>query len=317
MSILSNIKYQYNLKVLQDFISNQNYESFFNALKETQKDPKLQLRLLTASGIDAIKNHHKDIFSNKIIWINSYIAEDCTYTQKFLQYYLNDENHSMSISQYEMMIIDKLKKISNIQSLNFNDFLNFSFLYQYLLLQENLEHDLFINNQLPFFSTPSELNFSKSTLTRCYFYVVDHPYHTYQQIKKDNQDDQNIARALFLNLDEKVQSDTYDNVKIEINKKGWHSHFQSWTDPNVMNSLSGKIILKKELENNPFDTLSSVILHLIQNGYQVKIDYDKIQKFIDQNPISYNPIDLNLSQKEKKFLNHYIEEILTSYNFEN
>ena len=317
MSILSNIKYQYNLKVLQDFISNQNYESFFNALKETQKDPKLQLRLLTASGIDAIKNHHKDIFSNKIIWINSYLAEDSKYILKFLQYYMNDENHSISISQYEMMIIDKLKKISNIQSLNFNDFLNFSFLYQYLLLQENLEHDLFINNQLPFFSTRSELNFSKSTLTRCYFYVVDHPYHTYQQIKKDNQDDQNIARALFLNLDEKMQSDTYGNVKIEINKKGWHSHFQSWTDPNVMNSLSGKIILKKELENNPFDTLSSVILHLIQNGYQVKIDYDKIQKFIDQNPISYNPINLNLSQKEKKFLNHYIEEILTSYNFEN
>lgn len=316
MSIISNIKYQYNLKVLQDFISSQNYDDYFDSLKKIKKEPSLQLRLLMASGIDAIKNYNKDLFSNKIIWTNSFMADDISYINKFLNNYFNYENYSLN-PQYETMIIDKLKKLSNIDNLNFNDFLNFSFLYQYLLLQDYTNDDPLISNQLPFFSTPSGFNFSKNTLTRCYFYVVDHPYQTYQKIKNNNQGDQNMARALFLNLDEKMQIDTYNNVNIEINKKGWHSHFQSWTDPNVMNSLGGKIILKNELENNTFDTLSSIILHIIQNGSSIKMDYDKIQKFINQNPIIYNPIDIDLSQKEKKFLKQYIDNTLTNYNFEN
>lgn len=316
MSIISNIKYQYNLKVLQDFISSQNYDDYFDSLKKIKKEPSLQLRLLMASGIDAIKNYNKDLFSNKIIWTNSFMADDISYINKFLNNYFNYENYSLN-PQYETMIIDKLKKLSNIDNLNFNDFLNFSFLYQYLLLQDYTNDDPLISNQLPFFSTPSGFNFSKNTLTRCYIYVVDHPYQTYQKIKNNNQGDQNMARALFLNLDEKMQIDTYNNVNIEINKKGWHSHFQSWTDPNVMNSLGGKIILKNELENNTFDTLSSIILHIIQNGSSIKMDYDKIQKFINQNPIIYNPIDIDLSQKEKKFLKQYIDNTLTNYNFEN
>ena len=97
----------------------------------------------------------------------------------------------------------------------------------------------------------------------------------YQKIKNDHNGDQDIARTLFLNLDNKSHTLNYNNVEVELNKQGWHSHFQSWVDPNVMNTLNGMIILKNDLENNTYDVLSSVVLHLIQNGASLKIDYEK------------------------------------------
>ena len=84
-----------------------------------------------------------------------------------------------------------------------------------------------------------------------------------------------------------------------------------------MNTLNGMIILKNDLENNTYDVLSSIVLHLIQNGASLKIDYEKIQKFIDDNPIKKSELKLEISQKEKKFLNQYIENTLSTYNFEN
>ena len=45
-----------------------------------------------------------------------------------------------------------------------------------------------------------------------------------------------------------------------MNKQGWHTHTSSWTDVSVINSLNGKVILKKDLEENTFESLSSIML---------------------------------------------------------
>ena len=34
MSVLTNIKYQYNLRILEDFISSNNYQAFFDHLEK-------------------------------------------------------------------------------------------------------------------------------------------------------------------------------------------------------------------------------------------------------------------------------------------
>ena len=91
-------------------------------------------------------------------------------------------------------------------------------------------------------------------------------------------------------------------------------HTESWTDPNVLSSLRGKIIAKKEILNNTFETLSSVILHLIQSGVEMDLNYDFIENFTNQNPVPDFDIDINISKKEKKFLDKYIDNTYLSYD---
>ena len=62
----------------------------------------------------------------------------------------------------------------------------------------------FISNNLPFFSTKENFNFTKSNITQAYIHVINHPYNIYQSIKKDNNNDPEIARNIFLNLDQRA-----------------------------------------------------------------------------------------------------------------
>ena len=62
MSVLTNIKYQYNLRILQDFISSNNYSDFFAQLEKLKGNNKLYTQLLTTLGSSAILDN-KLIFS--------------------------------------------------------------------------------------------------------------------------------------------------------------------------------------------------------------------------------------------------------------
>ena len=318
MSLLTKIKYQYNSRILQDLFSSNEYSKFFNHLESHRDNIELYSQLLSNLCSTALLKNADDIFKSKIIWISSFLTDDTSYISNFLSHYTNmiGENFSEA-SQYEEKIVSILKKISDISKLNFVDFVDRSFLYQYLILHDDSARIKFIKNHLPFFSTPANLNFTKQTLTKSFIYILDHPYSVYQKIKDNSDNDQEIARNQFLNLDDHSYFTNIDNVKIEINKQGWHTHTLSWTDTNVMNSLNGKLILKQDLDDNTFESLSSIILHLIQSGLKIKMDYSIIEEFVSQNPIAKNKFEINISQKEKKFLDKYINKILSSYNFRN
>ena len=81
-----------------------------------------------------------------------------------------------------------------------------------------------------------------------------------------------------------------------------------------MSSLRGKIISKKEILNNTYETLSSIILHLIQSGVEMDLNYDLIENFISQNQVPDFDLDINLSKKEKKFLDKYIDDTYLLYD---
>ena len=115
-------------------------------------------------------------------------------------------------------------------------------------------------------------------------------------------------------MDQKAQDEPYSKVNFNFPSKGWHIHTDSWSDPNVLTSLRGKIISKKEIYNNTFETFSSVILHLIQSGVEMELDYDLIELFIKNNPIKIGAEDFNLSNREKKFISKYVDSILDSYD---
>ena len=315
MNILNKFKYQYNLKKLQDLISSEEYIKFFNEIAKLSDNKTIFLQLLTSLGVSALQKNNTNFFQNKIIWLNSFLKEDTAYVSKFIEYYMKELNLNIELTEYEKATVKELKKLENTKNLNFYDFLNYSYLYQYLILNKDIQNTILIN-ELPFFSQENQLNFSKPTLTQCYFYIMDHPYRTYGEIKKNNSNDQTIAKNIFLNLDDTPTLSNIENVNIEIARKGWNIHVNSWTNENVINVLNGKVILKKDLENNTFDVLSSIILHLIQTGSKIELNYKVIEKFLDTYSYKSTTVDGDaLSQKEKKFINQYVEEILKSYRF--
>ena len=61
-------------------------------------------------------------YSQKIVWLNSFMGDDLFYLSKFLnQYSLSNESIN-EFSDYEKIIVNKLNKTNNISKLNFNDF---------------------------------------------------------------------------------------------------------------------------------------------------------------------------------------------------
>ena len=317
MSVLTNIKYQYNLRILEDFITKNNYYGFFDHIEKLKSNKILYIKLLSTLGSSAILNNKNDIFKSKIIWLSSFLQEDTSYISNFLDFYNRKAETSVGdIEQYEDKLISILNNITKIENLKFSDFVEQSYFYQYLILYENTNPIKFIRNKLPFFSSKNNFNFTKNTLTNSYIYVIDNPYNIYQKIKNNYNGEKSIAQNIFLNLDNQSSFKKINNVEVEINKQGWHTHTLSWIDSNVINSLNGKVILKKDLYENTFEILSSIILHFIQSGANIKLDYNLIKSFIDQNPLENISIDLKISQKEKKFIDNYISNIFSKFNFD-
>ena len=316
MSFLSNIKFQYNLKILQDFLSTGELNNFFENLEKHRSNKKLYIQLLFNLGLDAIQKLDENIYSSKISWINSFFEEDTTYLSNFLSFYFHKGKYEQTIPTYEQDVLTQLSSFQDIKEINFSDFVNFSYLYQYLILKKDNSPNKFLKNTLPYFSTTNQLNFSNTNLTQCFFYILDHLYKVYQKVKNDVNGDQDLAKVFFLNLDNQITKKKIDNVEIELNKKGWHTHVDSWASSTVLNVHKGKVILKQDLISSTFDTLSSVILHLIQSGVHAELDYNIIQKFIEDNPISPEDFSIDISQKEKKFIDQYVNDIISSYNFD-
>ena len=312
MSLINKINFQYKFRVLKELVDSKKYDEFFTELDKIKKNQNNFLDLSKKFVSNIIKDNEEDIFDSKIVWLNSFVIDDLFYLNNFITYYFNHQQIIINPPKsYEQEISEVFKTRKENKKISFEDFLDNSYLYQWLILQKSEHKYNFINNQMPFFSTKNNFNFTKSTLTNCFILMIDDPYDIYQFIKDKNNNDIEKSRNIFLNLDSRPSFHNSDEVTVEINRQGWHTNLLSWKDPNVLNSLRGKIILKNDLINNAYDTLSSLIFHLIQSGMKIEMDYEVIQKFIKSNPVPFKKIEHNISTKEKKFLAPYVNNILS------
>ena len=151
---------------------------------------------------------------------------------------------------------------------------------------------------IPFFQE-NNYNFTKQSLSQSYILILNNPYEVYSSIKKTVNQDQEVARNIFLNLDQKEQNESFSKANFKFPTKGWHIHTESWSDPNVLTSLRGKIISKKDIYNNTFETLSSVILHLIQSGVEMELNYDLIELFMKKTQSQVIKMILNCQIRKK------------------
>ena len=311
MSFLNNFQYQYHNKHLEKLLNEENLPEFFSYLKEIKKNKDLFYKLSLKFVSSSINKMQDNILEKKIIFINSFLDEDFNYLKKFFKYYLeNHQNTVGGVSSYLQEIDSILKKEELV---DFNTLINESYFFQWMMLNNSNHESKFIFNNLPFFSSQNNFNFTKPNLAQSYVLILNDPYLVYQKIKTQNNNDQDIAKNIFLNLDDQPEKKVIGKTNFLLNKKGWHIHSQSWSDPNVLNSLRGKVILKKDLISETFDVLSSIILHFVQSGVEIELNYDLIENFVSEHPISeQNTVDI--SNKEKKFIDNHIAQIYAQYD---
>ena len=312
MSFLNKFKYHYHLKNIDNLFEEKNYKGIFDYLYNIRSEEKLFYELSLKYISNSINNFNQDVLNKKIVWINTFLDNDSEYLRVFIQHYIqNFKNLKQDIKSYKYEI-DQI--VTSEEDINFNTLVNQSYFFQWMILNKHNVNFKFLHNEIPFFSSENSYNFTKQSLTQAYILILNNPYEVYLKIKKLVNQDQEIARNIFLNLDQKAQDDSYSNVNFKFPSKGWHIHTDSWSDQNVLTSLRGKIISKKEINNNTFETLSSVILHLIQSGVEMELNYDLIELFIKNNPIKDCHEGIELSNREKKFLSSFVDSAFDTYD---
>ena len=312
MSFLNKFKYHYHLKHIDNLFEEKNYQGIFDYLYNIRSEEKLFYELSLKYISNSINSFNQDVLNKKIVWINTFFDNDSEYLRVFIQHYIqNFKNLKQDIKSYKYEI-DQI--VTSEEDINFNTLVNQSYFFQWMILNKHNVNFKFLHNEIPFFSSENNYNFTRQSLTQAYILILNNPYEVYLKIKKLVNQDQEIARNIFLNLDQKAQDDSYSNVNFKFPSKGWHIHTDSWSDQNVLTSLRGKIISKKEINNNTFETLSSVILHLIQSGVEMELNYDLIELFIKNNPIKDCHEGIELSNREKKFLSSFVDSAFDTYD---
>ena len=312
MSFLNKFKYHYHLKHIDNLFEEKNYKGISDYLYNIRSEEKLFYELSLKYISNSINSFNQDVLNKKIVWINTFLDNDSEYLRVFIQHYIqNFKNLKQDIKSYKYEI-DQI--VTSEEDINFNTLVNQSYFFQWMILNKHNVNFKFLHNEIPFFSSENNYNFTRQSLTQAYILILNNPYEVYLKIKKLVNQDQEIARNIFLNLDQKAQDDSYSNVNFKFPSKGWHIHTDSWSDQNVLTSLRGKIISKKEINNNTFETLSSVILHLIQSGVEMELNYDLIELFIKNNPIKDCHEGIELSNREKKFLSSFVGSAFDTYD---
>lgn len=311
MSFLSKIKYEYHSKHLQDLFRNQKYKELIENITKLSDKKEFFLNFAQKYIPEIFKDTNNNLLTSKIIWLNSFSDYCLDSIEKFIKFYTNEiQNKNFEIHPYENLISRNFNFYINKNEFSINDFFDHSYLYQWLILFNLSNQSLFLRNYSSFFSKQNNLNFTNINFCNCYFLIVDHPYNNYQKIKKNLNNDREIAKNIFLNSDQRPLEINLPHSKHFIPRQSWTTHTNSWSDPNVLNSLRGKIIRYDDLILNSFETLSGVIMHMIQSGINLELDYAIIEKFIDDKFLagSEDYSQAKLSNNETKFLSSEIKE---------
>ena len=318
MKIIQNIKFQYKIKLIEDLLQNSKYSEINSTLSEiTKKNPTDSYNLLR-NFIQKILNitSEEKILNDNLVFINSFEQIDAELITKFIDFYLNKVNfYNYEISDYNKELVSTISKIKNEKNITADDLFQNTLFYQSILTYLKREKVQFLNNQFAFFSTPTDLNFTNTRITRCYFLLIDHPYTSYK-FYKDKFKSKDLAMNTFLNSDNEPLKYNFENSILTVTRKNWAIFNNSWSDPNVANTLRGVILKKTDYFENPDEFFASIVLHLRQSGYDIPLNYSLISEYLSLNVPKNSNIDVEISNHEKKALKREVESFADHFGYD-
>jgi len=323
MNIINKFKINYNQKLFDDLITNNRSEEALSLLKETKfKNQEIYFHLLIHS-INKYRNHSikKNFFKNKVFLINSFDLSDCNYLSNFFSFYFDQiklSHESNSLANLIARDLEKLKLSYFPNTIEFQHFLKYSeFFFNSLLINEE-DKNLSLKSNSAFFESGENNYFIYPDTTAAYFFIHKNPLFLYSSLKKKLGTSQEALNEMFNFQDTLVSNqDVNNSYKIKENRQSWNVFSTSWNDPNVLNTFRGLAISQDEFIQDPNNTLTKILFHLIQAGVKIEMNYDLIDQYIQANPFAVETLNEELSNKEKKtLLNNLDENLLDRFNYQ-
>ena len=311
MKFLKKIKLNYNYKLFHNYISNKDFNSAYQLILDLSKEDQSDFFIFLRNIQNQLSNFSTELVKNKIIWIISYDSNDTLYLNEFINYYLSrNSNISFHIDNFVSALNKNLSELNlddKTNEIKFNDFKLNSNFYQNLVLFSLRKDFLFLNSRAAFFETSNNSYFIYPNTTFCYFYISRSPESLFSKYKDVYGSAEGAYDELFNFNKKEILTSAHEGQRYQIyeNRTNINTHFESWTDPNVISTYRGKILDYNKLFNEKEDILLEVLYHLKQFGLDMEINIKDIKNFLETQNFN-TPMQNSLSQNEKKFLNKNI-----------
>ena len=109
---------------------------------------------------------------------------------------------------------------------------------------------------------------------------------------------------------------TFENSMLAVTRKNWAVYNNSWSDPNVTNTLRGVILKKTDYFESPDEFFGSIVLHLRQVGFEIPLNYSFISEYISANVPENSEMALDISNQEKKALKREVESFADNFGYD-
>ncbi len=313
--IINRIKLNYNIKLLDDYFQNKDYENVIKLFQGQEKSAIYYNLAQYAVNKYLIQQKYFDFTPSKFVWISSFDLADTSYLKNFLKFYLPKAlNQSSLIDDYKAIFSSTFENL-NIKNfpkhIAFDEVVRNSFLHQLMISMHSKTDLIFTSTSAAFFETPQNkfLIFPQTTL--CHFYLIRNPHSLYQRYKDSFQNSQEALNEL--NDTNEKQNDF--NFVVEENRQNWGSNAKSWTNKNVQSTFRGKVIKYEDLLNNSEDILNEVVYHLKQSGADIDVRFDLIEDFVKNNPISEIKLDHHSHNELKMVQGALDQSVMDEYDY--
>ena len=320
MSILNNIKLNYITKTLNQCVESKDFTNFEKNFEDLKKiDTKIANKYIKFNSVDFVENEDLNFLFNKnIIWANSFRKKDTILISNLISQ-LFQQTSDVKIQKLNFYA-DLLKILDqdDIQDYSsFNDVFLKSHYYFQMILDNKYPGAKLMNTNSAFFEFDKKVHFTHHKLTRCYFYVLKHPYQIFNELKKEGLETQ-AALNILCNFEDrpeivKIEKDGKQIVCPE-NDKSWETNVSSWTNENAQISLRGLTVYYDDLLYKTEDKLIEIAAHLKESGLGIEVNTMEISKIADSfRSNEEEKSKLEISNKEKKIIDRECGDLIEKF----